>query len=80
VEKNLKGAIELIYTLSNRGYSVMDILDNYFIYLKTTPLLSEDEKYEIIPYICKYITIFNNVHEDDIELAHFTNNLVNIFV
>jgi DNA polymerase III delta prime subunit len=78
-EKNLHGAIELIYSLSNRGYSVMDILDNYFIYLKTTQLLTEDEKYQIIPYICKYITIFNNVHEDDIELAHFTNNLVNIF-
>jgi DNA polymerase III delta prime subunit len=78
-EKNLYGAIELIYSLSNRGYSVMDILDNYFTYLKTTVLLTEDEKYKIIPYICKYITIFNNVHEDDIELAHFTNNLVNIF-
>ena len=57
----------------------MDILDNYFIYLKTTTLLTEEEKYAIMPYICKYITIFNNVHEDDIELAHFTNNLVNIF-
>jgi len=78
VEKDLHGAIDLIYSLSNRGYSVMDILDNYFIYLKTTNLLSEDEKYLIIPYICKYITIFNNVHEDDIELAHFTNNLVSV--
>ena len=78
-EQDLRKAIALIYTLSNRGYSVMDILDNYFIYLKNTTLLTEDEKYAIIPYICKYITIFNNVHEDDIELAHFTNNLINIF-
>ena len=78
-EKDLHGAIKLIYMLSERGYSVMDILDNYFIYLKTTPLLTEDEKYLIIPYICKYITIFNNLHEDDIELAHFTNNLIQLF-
>ena len=78
-EKNLQGAIDLIYTLSDRGYSVMDILDNYFVYLKTTTLLTEDEKYAIIPYICKYITIFNNIHEDDIELAHFTNNLMSHF-
>jgi DNA polymerase III delta prime subunit len=77
-EKNLQGAIDLIYTLSDRGYSVMDILDNYFVYLKTTTLLTEDEKYAIIPYICKYITIFNNIHEDDIELAHFTNNLLTL--
>ena len=78
-EKDLRKAIMLIYTLSNRGYSVMDILDNYFIYLKITTLLTEEEKYTIIPYICKYITIFNNVHEDEIELAHFTNNLIQIF-
>ena len=78
-DKNLKGAINMIYSLSNRGYSVMDILDNYFIYLKTTPLLTEEEKYTIIPYICKYITVFNNVHEDEIELAHFTNNIISIF-
>jgi DNA polymerase III delta prime subunit len=78
-EQNLRKAITLIYSLANRGYSVMDILDNYFIYLKNTTLITEEEKYVIIPYICKYITIFNNVHEDDIELAHFTNNLIHIF-
>jgi DNA polymerase III delta prime subunit len=78
-EKDLRKAINLIYKLSNRGYSVMDILDNYFIYIKNTVILTDEEKYEIIPHICKYITIFNNIHEDDIELAHFTNNLINIF-
>lgn len=78
-EKDLRKAVAFIYTLANRGYSVMDILDNYFIYLKNTTLLTEEEKYAIIPFICKYITIFNNVHEDDIELAHFTNNLIQIF-
>ena len=78
-EKDLQKAVALIYNLSNRGYSVMDILDNYFVYLKNTTLMTEEEKYAIIPFICKYITIFNNVHEDDIELAHFTNNLIQIF-
>jgi len=57
----------------------MDILDNYFLFVKITELLTEDEKYKIIPYICKYITIFHNIHEDEIELALFTNNLVDIF-
>ena len=78
-EKDINESIKLIYKLSNRGYSVMDILDNYFIYIKITTLLSEEEKYVIIPFICKYITIFNNIHEDEIELAHFTNNLINLF-
>jgi len=25
--------------------------------------------------LCKYISIFHNIHEDEIELALFTNNL-----
>jgi DNA polymerase III delta prime subunit len=74
----LQSAIQIIYELYEKGYSVMDILDNYFIFIKTTNILSEDQKYKIIPYLCKYITIFHNIHEDEIELALFTNNLVNI--
>jgi DNA polymerase III delta prime subunit len=75
-QKNTVAAIQLIYEIYDKGYSVMDILDNYFLFIKTTTLLSEDDKYTIIPYICKYITMFHNIHEDEIELALFTNNLV----
>ena len=78
-ERNLKEALGIIYFIYDQGYSVMDILDNYFTFIKITNLLSEDDKYKIIPYICKYITVFHNVHEDDIELALFTNNLVQLF-
>jgi len=75
-EKNLKDAIRIIYQLYDKGYSVMDILDNYFLFVKNTNVLTEDEKYKIIPFICKYITIFYNIHEDEIELSLFTNNLI----
>jgi replication factor C small subunit len=76
---NIEKAVQLIYELYDTGYSVMDILDNYFIFVKTTNILSEEEKYKIIPIICKYITIFYNIHEDEIELVLFTNNLLKIF-
>jgi replication factor C subunit 2/4 len=76
--KQLGEAIEIIYDIFDKGYSVMDILDCYFVFIKNTPLLSENEKYSVIPIICKYITIFNNIHEDEIELALFTNNLIKI--
>ena len=56
----------------------MDILDNYFLFLKSTNILSENEKYLIIKLTCKYITIFYNIHEDEIELSLFTNNLIKI--
>jgi DNA polymerase III delta prime subunit len=74
----LKEAIDIIYEIYDKGYSVMDILDNYFIFIKNTNILTEDQKYNIIPFICKYITIFHNIHEDEIELALFTNNLMKI--
>ena len=76
--KNLNESIKLIYEIYDKGYSVMDILDNYFFYVKNTTILNEKEKYDIIPYICKYITVFHNIHEDEIELALFTNNLIEI--
>jgi len=78
ITKNRVSAIQLIYEIYDKGYSVMDILDNYFVFIKTTTILSEEQKYTIIPYICKYITIFHNIHEEEIELALFTNNLIDI--
>ena len=73
----LTESIKLIYEIYDKGYSVMDILDNYFIFVKSTSCLTEEQKYKIIPYICKYITVFHNIHEDEIELSLFTNNIIN---
>lgn len=76
LQKNLKQAIHLINELYDKGYSVMDILDNYFIFVKSSTILNEEQKFKIIPCICKYITIFHNIHEDEIELSLFTNNII----
>ena len=73
---NLYEAICVLFKVYDKGYSVMDILDNYFLYVKNTTILTEEQKYNIIPIICKYITVFHNIHEHEIELALFTNNLV----
>ena len=75
INKQLTTAIHVLYNLHDKGYSVMDILDNYFLFVKITDLLTEQQKYNIIPIICKYITIFHNIHEDEIELALFSNNM-----
>jgi replication factor C subunit 2/4 len=75
----LDEAIKLIYQIYDKGYSVMDILDSYFLFIKNTKNITEEQKYNLIPFICKYITIFHNIHEDEIELALFTNNLIKIF-
>jgi DNA polymerase III delta prime subunit len=76
LSKDLVKAIEIVYAIYDKGYSVIDFLENYFIFVKKTVILTEDQKYKIIPHICKYMTVFHNYHEDEIELALFTNNLI----
>jgi len=71
----LQCAIKILYKIHDFGYSVIDILDYFFTFVKMTKLLTEEQKYKIIPIICKYITIFHNIHEDSIELALFTNDI-----
>jgi DNA polymerase III delta prime subunit len=75
---DLIGAIDLLYGIHDYGYSVIDILDYFFTFIKMTSMIDEEAKYRIIPFLCKYITIFHNVHEDGIELALFTNNILEL--
>jgi DNA polymerase III delta prime subunit len=77
---NLSGAIDILYGIYDYGYSVIDILDYFFTFVKITTILDEETKYRVIPLLCKYITVFHNLHEDGIELALFTNNISELFV
>jgi hypothetical protein len=77
-EGKLIESIQLIYTIYDKGYSVIDILDTFFLFLKSSLLLCENEKYDIVPIICKYINVFHNIHEDEIEIALFTNNIFRV--
>jgi DNA polymerase III delta prime subunit len=74
-QNRLTDAIKVLYEIYDYGYSVIDILDYFFTFVKLTQIIDEETKYRIIPFLCKYITIFHNIHEDCIELALFTNNL-----
>ena len=78
--KNHSSAMVVMNSFVNKGYAVADILDSYFTYLKHTHILDEDTKYKLVPIICKYITIFHNIHEDEIELYFFTNNIIAVLV
>lgn len=75
---DLSSAIKMIDRFAGNGYSVTDILDSYFMYVKCTKTLSETDKYAVIPMLCKYITVFHDIHEDEIELKFFTNAIVDI--
>lgn len=79
INNKLNDAIDIIYSINKKGFSVMDILDNYFEYIKYINYISENQKYLITKLIMKYISIFHNIHEDEIELSLFTNNLIILF-
>ena len=75
---DIKNSIQIIYSIHKKGYSVMDILDAYFIFIKLTGMIEEDLKYKIIKIILRYIAIFHTIHESEIELAFFTNDLIKL--
>jgi DNA polymerase III delta prime subunit len=75
--KNLNACIAIFYNLHGDGYSVIDILYNFYNFIKNEDL-PDTFKYNLIPYISKYINNFHNIHEDIIELALFTNNILKL--
>ena len=80
MKKNIEEAVHVIFNIFKKGYSVMDILDNYFIFIKNTNLVNEELKYKIIKVICEYISIFHTIHENELELVLFTNDLIKILI
>ena len=77
-EKDLAAAICIMYDIYDYGYSVIDIMETLFAYVKTADALTEEEKYKMVPCFCKYITVFYTVHENVIELALFTRHIYDI--
>lgn len=69
-------AVDILLEIYDYGYSAIDIYDYFYSFIKQTNLVGEFEKYEIINVLCKYITIFHNLHESHIELALFTEELL----
>ena len=49
-------ATKIIYNIFDKGYSVMDILDSYFQFIKISDIIDEHNKYKIIHNICQYIS------------------------
>ncbi len=76
INKSLSEAIKIIYNICDKGYSVMDILDSYFQFIKISESIDETNKYKIIRQICQYISYFHTLHEHEIELVFFTNELI----
>jgi DNA polymerase III delta prime subunit len=74
-ESNQKNAIQCILQLYHDGYSVIDILDSYFQFIKYYNI-PDEKKYLFVKVICKYIIIYNTIHEHKIELILFIHECI----
>jgi len=68
------GAMDIVLAIHRDGFSVMDILDAYFAFVKQSGL-PDTRKYAIVRVIAKYIAIFNQVHEHAVELIFCVHDL-----
>jgi len=78
-ENNLQEAIGKLYCIYSNGFSVMDVLSGLFRHLRNSKTFESNKLFEIIPLICKHIIAFSEIHEDKIELAFFTANVLKVF-
>lgn len=76
--KNYKESFNHILKFVDDGYSVIDIIEDFFLYIKNYSTLDDKYKFEIIKVICSMINIINNINEENIELLFLTNNIINI--
>ena len=73
----LHESIQIMYSILAKGYSIIDIFDYFFKFVKIADksLLTETQTYEIIKILCSFIHIVHTTHEDNMELILFTNRL-----
>lgn len=79
-KRNFQEAYTILINIYQNGYSVLDILETYYQYIKISNLLGEADKLKLLPYIFKYINVFYSIHEDEFELILFTNEILNLFI
>lgn len=72
IQGEIRQAYNILLNIYNDGYTVVDILDHLFHYLSSSKILNDDLRYNLLPYISQYITVFHTLHEEEIELFFFT--------
>lgn len=75
IEKDIISANNIIESILNKGYNVIDILEDYFHFIKRSTIVSEKIRLNIVTIISKYISIYHSFHENIIELYLFTYEL-----
>ena len=78
-KNNKQEALNFLLDLIEKGYSLIDILDNFLYYIKNINIsINEETKYLIIKQTINYLNNYFTIDEDNIEIIFFMNNLYNL--
>jgi len=75
-EGDLCAVKQVLKEINSLGFTVLDILDSYYSYIKYSDIFSDEISYEIIKLIMVYTHHFYLYNEDSILLLFFTNKLI----
>lgn len=78
-EKNKIIVYNEFYKMYEKGYSIIDIFDFFYKFIKKNNHIDESIKYKIIKLLCEYISISDSINELDTEILLFSYELVEIF-
>ena len=69
---NFHNAYNILIGLSKKGYFFIDILEEFYQYLKNYTTIN----YKLIELICKYINYFYDGYDNNIQYYFFTNDMI----
>lgn len=78
IDKDSKESYAIVSELCKRGLALCDLFEKYLDYIKHCDILKEELKYNVIELLGRYITLIVCHHEDIVELAHFTMDLLKL--
>jgi DNA polymerase III delta prime subunit len=76
--KKIREGYDYLLEIVDNGYSVIDILNELYLFVKITDILTEEQKYLSFKIISSYIVNFITVHEEELELLILTHDLTKI--
>lgn len=76
LDNNAKDAIKKMYEVIERGYSVIDIIEYMYDFVKRTETLSDENKYKLIREISEFKKIIKESMEDKIEMLILTGRII----
>jgi hypothetical protein len=76
INDNVKMATNILFTLYDKGMSLLDIYNCLYEYYK---VIQTTYKYKFIEQLCKYIKYIYDGYDNKLMLLFYSNDIINIY-